>query len=272
MADAYTLLAVNGYVPPNEFLPKAKEAVLKALEIDDTLAEAHTTLGFIETFSDWDWSDAEREFQRAIQLNPSYATAHQWYCPLLWETGRLDEAMAESKRALQLDPVSVIVNWNLGQSFYYARRYDETIEQLRKTLDLDPNSLLALLGLGRAYVQKSKYKEGIAEFEKVLVISPNNQDGLAELGYAYSVSGQRLEAQKVLDQLTALSKEKYIRADYVAKVYVGLGEKDKAIVLLEKSYDDRSIGSLEIKMDPAFDPLRSDPRFNDLLRRMNLQP
>ncbi len=126
-------------------MPKAKDAVLKALAIDETLAEAHTTLGFIDTFSERDWSDAEREFQRAIQLNPSYATAHQWYCPLLWQTGRIEEAIAEAKRALQLDPVSVIVNWNLGKSFYYARRYDETIEQFRKTLDLDPNSILALL-------------------------------------------------------------------------------------------------------------------------------
>ena len=275
MADCYNLLSVYDFVPPKEDYPRAKAAALKALEIDDTLAEAHTSLAFSKTDYDWDWGGAEREFQRAIELNPSYATAHHWHAMALTIMGRSEEAIAEQKRALELDPLSLAINRDLGGVFYNARKYDQAIEQLRKTLELDTNFTWTHSSLGLAYIQESMYKEGIAEIEKELVISPSNTFALTGLGHAYAVAGRRAEAQKVLDQLNELSKRKYVPARSRAYIYVGLAEKDKAFEWLEKSYEDRSIvtgGTGAIKVDPTFYPLRSDPRFSDLLRRINLQP
>ena len=273
LADCYSLLPVYGFVPPKEDFPKAKEAALKALQLDDTLAEAHVSLAYIKTFYDWDWSGAEREFQRAIALNPSYATAHQWYGTALRTIGRLEEAIAEQKRALELDPLSLVINRDLGFTFYVSRQYDQVIEQERKTLELEPNFVGAHRTLGLAYLQKSMYKEGIAEIEKELVLYPGNTRVLAGLGYAYAVAGKRAEAQKVLDKLNQLSKQSYVPADAMALVYAGLGDKDKAFEWLEKSYEERStVSYYPLKADPIYDPLRSDPRFADLLRRMNLQP
>ena len=186
--------------PEGGLSEEPKEAALKALEIDDTLAEAHTSLALVKAYQDWDWSGAEREFQRAIALNPDYAIAHLWYGWTLANTGRFEESIAEVKRAVELDPLSLTINWFLGNTFYFARQYDQAIEQYRKTLELDPNFFLAHTFLGLAYVQKSMYKEGIAELEKAVAISPSNLS-LACLGYGYAAAGRRLEAQKVLDQL-----------------------------------------------------------------------
>ncbi len=273
LADCYSLLAYYGFVAPEKGYPRARDAAQKALEIDDSLAEAHTSLVFVKTFYDWDWLGAERESQRAIELNPKYATAHQWYGDALIQMGRLQEAIAEEKRAVEIDPLSLVINRDLGDALYLARQYDQAIEQYRRTLELDPNFITVHGGLGAAYLHKSLYKEGIAEFEKQLAISPQSAYALAALGYAYAVTGRRTEAQNVLDQLNQLSKQEYVPAVYRAQIYVGLGEKDQAFEWLEKSYEDRSIASLaEIKVDPQFDPLRSDARFKDLLRRMNLQP
>jgi serine/threonine protein kinase/Tfp pilus assembly protein PilF len=270
LADCYSDRANNGYVPRKEGYPRAEEAALKALELDDTLAEAHTSLAFIKTDYDWDWSGAERELHRAIELNPGYARAHELYGYLLYRLGRFEEAIAEEKRGVELDPLSLTDNRTLGQSFYVARQYDQAIEQYRKTLDLDPNSPLGHMFLGEAYLQKSMYKEGIAEIEKEQVVSPNGTGALSYLGYAYALAGRRTEAQKVVDQLNKISEQKYVPAASRAIIYAGLGEKDKAFEWLEKGYEDRSIGG--IKVNPAYDPLRSDPRFAELLRRMNLQP
>jgi TolB-like protein/Tfp pilus assembly protein PilF len=271
LADCYSLLAYYGFVDSKEGYPRAREAALKALEIDDSLAEAHTSLVFVKTFYDWDWSGAERESQRAIELNPRYATAHQWYGDALIQMGRLQEAIAEEKRAVELDPFSLVINRDLGDALYLARQYDQAIEQYRRTLELDPNFITVHGGLGAAYLHKSLYKEGIAEFEKELAISPHSAYALAGLGYANAVTGRRAEAQKLLDQLNQRSKQEYVPAVFRAQIYAGLGEKDQAFEWLEKSYEDRSIANLaEIKVDPQFDPLRSDPRFQDLLRRMNL--
>jgi len=274
LADSYSLLSEYGFVAPKESYPRAKEAALKALEIDDTLAEAHASLAWIKTFYDWDWSGGEKEFQRAIELNPAYAIAHFWHALALISLGRSEEAIAEQKRALQLDPLSLIINRVLGVQFYDARHYDQAIKQTQLTLEMDPNFAMVNRTLCQAYLQKSMYKQGIAECEKDLAISPRHPYALSGLGYAYAVAGRSAEAQKVLDQLNAISKEKYVPAVSRVGVYVGLGEKEKAFEWLGKAYEDRSIGSTfaMIKMDPIFDPLRSDPRFADLLRRMNLQP
>jgi adenylate cyclase len=189
--------------------------------------------------------------------------------------GRLDAAIAETKRGLELDPISLTINRGLGLAFYTARQYDQAIEQERRTLELDPTYIPAHRTLGMTYAQKSMYREATAEFDKALLISPGNPGALSDLGYCYALSGQRPAAQKVLDQLNELSKQKYVPAGYRAMIYIGLGEKDKAFEWLEKSYQDRFIvgdGMGDIKVDPVFDPLRSDPRFKDLLRRMNLTP
>jgi serine/threonine protein kinase/tetratricopeptide (TPR) repeat protein len=273
LSDSYTSVAIFGFVPPNEAFPRAKEAALKALEIDDTLAEAHASLAFVKSAYDWDWSGAEREFQRAIALNSGSAYAHYFYSVTLRKTGRFDEAIEEGKRAVELDPISLTSNTILGTTFHMARQYDQAIEQMRKTLELDPTFALAHSVLGMAYLQKSMYEQGIAEFERALVISPGYPIALSGLGYGYAVAGKEVEAQKVLDQLNELSKQKYVLALYRAGIYAGLGERDKAFEWLEKSYADRSIGvGFGTIVDPMFDPLRSDPRFQDLLRRMNLQP
>ncbi len=269
LADCYSFLPTLTSVPPKEAYPKAKEAALKALEIDDALAEAHTSLAFVKANHDWDWSGGEREFLRAMALNPDYAIAHLWYGFTLANMGRLDKSIAEAKRALELDSLSLEINWFLGLAYYFARQYDQAIEQYRKTLELDPNFFLPHTFIGWAYIQKSMYKEGIAELEKAVAITPSNMS-LACLGYGYAAAGRRPEAQKVLDQLNELSKHKYVPPFHRALICVGLGEKGQAFEWLEKAYEERFM--IGIKVNPVFDPLRSDPRFADLLRRMNLQP
>jgi eukaryotic-like serine/threonine-protein kinase len=266
LARSYAGLGGAALDAPNESYPKAKQAALKALELDDTLAEAHISLADVKAEYDWDWVGADREFHRAFELNPSYASGHDLYGLILRFQGRLEEALAEGKRAVQLDPLSVPSNRDLGYALYDARQYDQAIEQERKTLELDPNYSQAHSVLGRAYLQKSMYDEGIAEFEKEGGIGPY------DIGRAYAMSSRKAEAQKVLDQLSALSKEKYIVPKSVAAIYAALGNKEKAFEWLEKSYQDHSLGvGLSMKSFPGFDPLRSDPRFAALLRRMNLE-
>ncbi len=274
LADCYSLLAEYGYVSPKESYPRAREAAQKALEVDETLAEGHASLAWVKTFYDWDRSGGEKEFQRAIELNPGYATAHFWHSLALGSMGRSEEAIAEQKRALELDPLSLIINRVLALDFYNARHYDQAIEQEKLTLEMDPNFAFVHMQLGQSYLQKSMYKEGIAEMEKELVVSPRHPYALSGLGYAYALAGKRADAQKMLDQLNAISEQKYVPAISRVGVYVGLAEKEKAFEWLEKAYEDRSIGNSfsTIKMDPIYDPLRSDPRFAALLRRMNLQP
>jgi serine/threonine protein kinase/tetratricopeptide (TPR) repeat protein len=268
LADCYTWLPAFAFLPPKEAYPKAKEAALKALELDDTLAEAHTSLALLKANHDWDWSGAEREFQRAIALNPDHAMAHLWYGWTLANTGRFEEAIAEAKRALALDSLSLNINWLLGVAFHFARQYDQAIEQYRKTVELEPNYFAPHTFLGVVYVQKCMHKEGIAELEKAVAISPGNIS-LSYLGYGYAAASRRVEAQKVLDQLNELSKGNYVPALHRAIICAGLVEKDKAFEWLEKAYEEHF--TIAIKVNPVFDPLRSDPRFADLLRRMNLQ-
>jgi TolB-like protein/Flp pilus assembly protein TadD len=272
LADSYVILGENGYLAPRETHPKAKAAVMKALEIDDSLAEAHTSLAEIMEIHDFDWQGAEREFKRAIELNPGYATAHQWYAFQLSRWGRLEESIAESKRALELDPLSLIINLNLGRMLYHARRYDQALQQLRKTLEIDPNFSWTHFQLGLIYEQKGMYEEAIAEQQKSVSSSEVNSIRLGALGRAYAVAGKRNEALKVVEQLKALSKQRYVEPTSIAQVQIALGDKDEAFKWLEKAYQERSIGVPALKTDARFDKIRSDPRFQDLMRRMGLPP
>jgi serine/threonine protein kinase/Tfp pilus assembly protein PilF len=275
LADCYIGLA-NGAIAiaPNESYPKAKEAVLKALELDDSLAEAHVPLANIKAQYDWDWSGAEEEYQRAIALKPDYAGGHDSYAIFLRHAARLEQSIAENKRALEIDPLSVPINRDLAYVYYDARQYDQAIEQVQKGLELDPNYFQALSILGRAYLGKAMYKEGIEVFEKESAMYPSSLPPLFDLGRAYALAGRGEEARKVLDKLIALSKQAYVAPKSVAAIYAALGEKDKAFQWLEKAYQDRSIAAIGVSFRtyPGFDSLRSDPRFADLLRRMNLQP
>ena len=274
LADSYTLLGGLAVVPPKEVLPKAKEAALKALELDDTLAEAHASLAGVYFMYDWDRAGSDREYQRAIELNPNDADIHMWHGIELVHTGRLSEAVSEEKRAQDLDPTVPHMVRGLGAALYYARQYDQSIEQEKKALELDPNYYLALNDLGYDYLEKSMNPQADAEFEKAKASTAGGTPALSSLAYAYAREGKKAEAQKVLDQLNELSKKKYIQPRLLARIYLALGDKDKAFEYLEKSYEDRSIetGFGTINVDPEFDSLRSDPRYNDLLRRMNLLP
>jgi len=254
-------------------MPKAKAAEMKALELDDTLAEAHTSLARVLTVYDWDWTSAEKEFKRAIDLNPRYATAHQWYGTHFEAMGRLNEAIAEEKRAQELDPLSLIINFELGLAFYYAREYDQAIEQFQKTLELDPNFPPVYSFLPAAYEQKGMYTEAIAGFQKGMALAAGTEWSFSTcgLGHLYGVSGKKDEARTMLNELKQLSGQKYVTADGIALIYVGLGEKDQAFAWLEKGYEERSFQMAWLKVEPRWDSLRSDPRFADLLRRMGLK-
>jgi tetratricopeptide (TPR) repeat protein len=273
LADCYSSLADFGLVAAKEGYLKAKDAALKAVELDDTLAEAHGSLALIKSSYDWDWSGADKEIRRAIELSPSYADAHRLHAEVLWQTGRLNEAIAESKGNLELDPISLGNNVDLGVEYFLARQYDQVIAQERKVLELDPNYIDAYYFRGIAYLKKSMYKEGKADLERGVAIAPASEVALTGLGYGYAVTGRMAEAHGVLDKLNELSKQKYVSPIWRVKIYAGLVEKDKAFEWLEKAYEDHSIVSVGyIKTNPMFDPLRSDPRFADLLRRTNLQP
>jgi TolB-like protein/DNA-binding winged helix-turn-helix (wHTH) protein/Flp pilus assembly protein TadD len=273
LSDCYSSLAEFGLVPAKDGYLRAKDATLKALELDDTLAEAHGSLALIKSSYDWDWSGADKEIRRAIELNPSYSGAHRLHAEVLWQTGRLNEAIVETKLILDLDPLSLDNNNTLALEFFLARQYDRAIEQERKVLELDPNYTLAYYFRGVSYLKKSMYKEGMTDFQKAVLISPGDIVALTGLGYGYAVTGRRADAQKVLDKLNGLSKHEYVSAVWRAKIYAGFEERDKAFEWLEKAYEDRSIVSVGfIKTNPMFDPLRTDQRYADLLRRTNLQP
>jgi serine/threonine protein kinase/TolB-like protein len=256
-----------GVLPPREAYPRARAAVEKALELDQSLAEAHTTLAHVKDRYDWDWPGAEREFRRALELNPSYADAHRAYALHLTRTGRTEEGLAEMKRAQQVDPLSLWISMHLGWAYYVDRRYDEALGQLQRTLEMGRNYAPAHWGLGLCYLQKGRYREAIVAFQKAVEQGGLGVASVASLGYAYAVSGNRTGAVKILEQLQEESKRRYVPAAWIAAVYAGLGKKDQAFSWLEKAYEDRSL--LYLKVDPMFDSLRSDPRLQDLLRRMN---
>ena len=269
VATCYNVMAFMGYIRPKEAYERAKTAATKALEIDDSLAEAHTTLGGSMFYYDRNWSAAEREYRNALVFNPNYQYAHRSYAWYLAAMGRKQEALAETKRAQQLDPISVPIRISAGSVFYMVRRYDQAIEQFKQAIELDPNSVFAHNNLSWPYLEKGRYEEGIAAVQKALTLAGDNPYVRAEVARGYAVAGKRGKAQEILDELKALSKQRYVSPYNIALIHLGLGQKEQAFEWLEKAYNDRASWMVWLKVDPRFDPLRSDPRFQDLLRRMN---
>ena len=269
IADAYVFLPGYTAGTPQDCYPKAMAEAKKALELDDTLAEAHTTLALALWYYDFDFSQANREFQRAIELNPNYATGHQQYGNnTLSALGRFDEAIAEGKRAVELDPLSLVINADLGMNYYYARRYDEAITQLRKTLEMDPGYYYAHVNLGQTLAAKGAFDEAILEYQKARALN-DDPFVLGLLGHAYASSGNRTEALKILDQLKELSKQRYVSASSFAIVYLALGDKQEALRWLEQSYQDRAGADIGwIRVDSLLNPLHGDPRFEALAEKI----
>jgi TolB-like protein/Tfp pilus assembly protein PilF len=264
LADSYSLLPSLMPVAPHEYFPKAKVAVRKALDLDDSLAEAHTSLAVLLCSYDFNFPQADREFQRAIELNPNYATAHHWYgAILLGALARFDQATGEVKRALELDPLSLVINADLGRIYYFARRYDQAIYQLRKTLEMDPNFFFAHRHLVTALEVKGDVQGAIAECQKARALN-NDPRVLALLGHAYAVSGKKSEALDILEQMKVLTKDRYVSPYSFALVHLGLGDKEEALRWLEQSYQDRFPEVIRIKTEPLLDSLRGDPRFEAL--------
>ena len=271
LADCYNMLVVYGGLRPDNGFPKAKEAAIKALEIDETLAEAHTSLAFFKFRWDRDRVETEREFQEAIKLKPSYAPAHQWYSSYLVALERFDEAIAEAKRTQELEPLYFVASSHLGWILYLSGQNDRAIEQCSRILALDPNLFPALRYRGLAYEAKGMYPEAIADFQKGVKLSGSPLI-LALLGHAYAASGKKAEAQRVLGELQDLQGRRYVSPYTVAAIYGGLGDKDQAFKWLEKAYEERDIWLMNLKVDPVFSKLRSDRRFPDLLARAGLRP
>jgi TolB-like protein/DNA-binding winged helix-turn-helix (wHTH) protein/Flp pilus assembly protein TadD len=271
LATAYDLADFFRIVPARQAFPKAKAAAIKALELNEMLAEAHNALAFATLSFDWDWAAAERIFMRAFEINPHFATARHWYGFCLGMLGRVEDALREIRRALELDPFSLIIRTHVGLMLYRARRYDEAVEQFRQTLEMEPRFAAAHYFLGWACEQKMMYKETIRHLQTALVLSQRSPDRLAALGHAYAVFGKKAKAQKVLEELRLLSKRRFVSAYDFAILYAGLGEKDQAFGWLEKAYEERSFSLvMSLKAEPRLDNLQSDPRFQDLVRRVGL--
>jgi serine/threonine-protein kinase len=269
LADTYSLLGDAGYLPPSEAWPKAKAAAMQALDIDDALAEAHTSLGLVREHFEWDWAGAEQEFRRAIELNPNSATAHHWYGAYLANMGRSDQGLRETKKAQELDPLSLIINTSLGWQLYVARHNDQAAEQLRKVLDIDAKFAPARRMLEEVYAQMGKQKEAVAEREKILSLS-GSPELAASIEEDFSKAGYKGVLQSWLDGLTEISKHGYVSSYSIAQAYMRMGEKEKAFGWLEKAYEEHDSGLVSLAVEPMFDAVRPDPRFRDILRRMKL--
>jgi len=268
LADCAGVAGFWSFASPMEGCGRAKAAALRALQIEDS-AEAHASLGWATLHYDWDFFSAEREFQRAIQLNPRYATAHQWYGHCLGAMGRFDEAFTVLKHAIQLDPFSLIVATSYAGISWLGRRWNEAIDQTRKVLDLDPNYIAGRWALARSYDCLGSYEAAIACAQDAIRLSGDNLFFITDLGHAYAAAGQREEAVRILDQLQEASKQRYVDGCFLAQICAALNQTEEALRWLEMAYGQRASYIAYIKLDPWFDNLRSDPRFQDLLRRMN---
>jgi len=270
LADTYALLGDWQYavMTPKEALPRAKAVATKALELDSTLGEAHNSLAFCLDGFDWDFDSAGKEFRKAIELNPGYATAHHWYAWHLSLLGRYDEAIPEMRRAESLDPLSLIINADLAEILVLAHSYDESIEQSRKTIEMDPNFAFAHIQLAQAYLAKHMNEDAVAELQKAVQLSAGSPTSIATLARAYVAAGKRSDAQKLLSDLKKRSSPSSSYAAEISVIYAALGDADQAMNWLEKGYEERFNPGVLLR--PGFDPLRSNPRFEDLVRRIGL--
>ncbi|MDQ2746048.1 MAG: tetratricopeptide repeat protein [Acidobacteriota bacterium] len=270
LADTYTLLSFFTLAAPGDAFPKAKAAAEKALEIDNTLAEAYTALGQVKSFYEWDWNGAEEQFQKGITLNPNYPLLHHWRSLNLMAMGRSDEARAAMQRALELDPLLIISNVNLGRIDYYDERYDAAVKQFRRALELDDNFMRTHLRLSQAYARQGLYQEALAESLKARAIAGDTPQTTAQIAYVQAVSGHQPEARAALAELKERSARQYIPPYDIALIYTGLGETDRAFEWFEKAYADHSTEMIYFKVEPILSPLRSDPRYQNILLRMKL--
>jgi len=270
IAQYYSVLPIYSHSTPDEVFPKAKAAVARALELDDTLSEGHATLAYIKTYYDWDWPGAEIEFKRSLALNSNDSTVLHWYSRFLASSGRIDEALAQIEHARELDPLDPGYKANIGVINYFGRRYDQATKEMKELLEEDPDFSTAHWGLGLVYEQKKMYAEAIAEFEKAGGLEDSGPNNVASMGHVYSAAGDRTSAMKALDKLKGFEKEGRLSPYQLAVVYAGLGETDKAFASLDQALRMRSTLLTYLKMDPRFDSLRKDPRFDSLIHRIGI--
>lgn len=270
LADCYIRLNEYGVPMAQDSVPRSRAAVLRALEIDDTLAEAHATLAFIKFRHDWDFAGAEQEFRRAVELDANYSEAHQWYAFYLLAVGRTDDADAEIKRAQELDPLSISFNSNLALYLFFKRQFDQSVQQCRKTLEMEPESVLTRVACGLSYEQQGLKEEAIAEFKKAQELSGDDVGTIAALGHALAKGGRTKEARQLLRNLEERAKERYVPPYSIAVLHVGLGEKAQTLEWLERAFQDRSLRPVWLKFDPRLDGLRQDGELIDLTRRVGL--
>jgi tetratricopeptide (TPR) repeat protein/TolB-like protein len=270
LADSYDLIAFYDFLPPKDVLPKWRAAATRAIDLDPAIAEAQASLADMLYQFDWDFPAAETRFRKAIALNPNYAQAHQWYSNFLTVSKRFGEAMEEIGQAHRLDPLNKAIEADVGLTSYYAGRYDEAIRQLRQAVELEPNFVLGHLSLGFALLRKGLLAPAIAESETAMRLEPDQPFSIMLYGYACGLAGRRPEALRALEDLRAMSGKRFVSAFTVAGIYVGLGDREKAIASLETAYEQRAGRLIYVGIEHAFDPLRSDPRFQDLVRRIRL--
>ena len=267
LADSYNMLSYYGNTPPGQNFPRARAAASRALELDDTLAEAHASMAYVKMVFEWDWTGAEAAFKRAIELNPNYMTAHLWYAEFLRMMGRHEESIARGQISLRLDPLSVLAHINLGRTYLMARQPDKAIAQFTEALSFEPTNAFAQMSLGRAYAEQGKFDEGIAICKKAQQLSDGGAATVV-LGYIYSLQGRPEETRKILREMETAASRRYVSPYTLAMLNADIGEKDKAFQWLDRAYDERSEFLIGVKADPRFDFLRSDPRFTDLMQRL----
>jgi serine/threonine-protein kinase len=269
LADCYVILATWGLLQDSKAGAKAKMAALQALRVDPELSEPHATLGIVSAIYDFDWAAAERELRRSLELNPDYAAAHHWYASLvLLPNGRFQEAMAEARRTREIDPVTPSLNTGMGAIYLFERQYEQAIQEFAKVQELDPGYPMSAYLLGKAYMQKGMWAEAIGQFRR----SVSHYIGYGYLGCCHALAGQTAEAEKVLLKLQKEEEPAFFRPFETAVLWMGLGDTDAVFRCLGEAQRERSFGVFWLKVDPLFDPVRSDPRYTDLLRRMNLEP
>ena len=270
IADSYVLLGWNSYLPPRDAFPKGKIAAMKALRLDLELGEAHNPLAAVLWLYDWRWPAAQTEFARSLELNPAYPTANHWYAEYVMTMGRVEEAIARMTESQELDPLSLIISVAIGWAHYMARRDDDAVEQLRRTVELEPHYPVTYWILGLLLRKMGRYEDAITEGEKGVKLSGASPLMKAALAHTLAAAGNRNQAIAILDELTKLTEQKYVSPYFFAGIHVGLGETDRALEYLEKSYEDHSHWLIYLHIDPSMDALRSNPRFQDLLRRIGL--